>query len=149
MKVKPAMKTKLVALLVLSNLAFFVDAAPVRVTPPGQGASFGADLSLAASGQNTRPVLAARPVMSRPVQSAPASPGNASSASWVFGALHPHFGALGLPSGGFSASPSSVNLNPVPLPAPFWFLASGLLVVTMVRRRAAKQARLALQSQHI
>lgn len=58
---------------------------------------------------------------------------------WLIGAFHPIFGAAQDSYGdGFKISHLSVNVNPVPLPAAFWFFATGLAAFGFFRRRAAK-----------
>lgn len=66
----------------------------------------------------------------------PAGNSQAANSSWVFGALHPA-GTPGDNGRALLNRPSSVNVNPVPIPAPFWLLVSGLFVLGFLRRRAA------------
>ncbi|WP_086931180.1 VPLPA-CTERM sorting domain-containing protein [Agarilytica rhodophyticola] len=56
---------------------------------------------------------------------------------WLVGAFHPLFGAAQDSYGdSFKISQLSVNVNPVPLPAAFWFFATGLIAFLGLRRRA-------------
>lgn len=60
---------------------------------------------------------------------------------WVIGAFHPAFGRIqDFSWDGFKLNELSVDINPVPLPAAVWFLATGLLGFGWFRRRAAKLA---------
>lgn len=60
------------------------------------------------------------------------------SSIWLVGAFHPAFGlAQDELWDGFKIDQVAVNVNPVPLPAAFWLLATGLLAFAYLRRRAA------------
>lgn len=60
-----------------------------------------------------------------------------SSSTWLIGAFHPLFGITqDFAWDAFRIDQISVNVSAVPLPAAFWFFASGLLMVGYLRRRA-------------
>lgn len=57
---------------------------------------------------------------------------------WIVGAFHPAFGAVQDHRwDGFKLNELAVNVNPVPLPAAFWFLATGLVGFGVMRKRAS------------
>lgn len=67
-----------------------------------------------------------------------ANPASISSDTWLIGAFHPFFSeAQDWSWDGFKISGLSVNVNAVPLPAAFWFFASGMGLVAYLRRRRA------------
>lgn len=62
-----------------------------------------------------------------------------SSSIWLVGAFHPLFGiAQDFSWDAFRIDQISVNVSAVPLPAAFWFLASGLCIIGFIRRRAQR-----------
>lgn len=65
-----------------------------------------------------------------------ANPASISEDTWVIGAFHPFFSEVkDWCWDGFKVSGISVNVNAVPLPAAFWFFASGLGMLAYLRRR--------------
>jgi len=68
-----------------------------------------------------------------------ANPSNVASSTWLVGAFHPLFGAAQDDWwDGFKVNELSVSVSPVPLPAAFWFFASGLAALGVFRKKAAK-----------
>lgn len=62
---------------------------------------------------------------------------NATSSVWIIGAFHPAFGFVqDFAWDAFRIDQISVDVNPVPLPAAFWFFATGLGFIAYYRRRA-------------
>ncbi len=60
-----------------------------------------------------------------------------SSSTWLIGAFHPLFGvAQDFEWDAFRIDQISVSVSAVPLPAAFWFFATGLCMVGYLRRRA-------------
>ncbi len=61
----------------------------------------------------------------------------ATSSTWLIGAFHPLFGITeDFSWDAFRIDQISVNVSAVPLPAAFWFLASGLGMIGFYRRKA-------------
>ncbi len=61
----------------------------------------------------------------------------ATASTWLIGAFHPLFGiAEDFSWDAFRIDQISVNVSAVPLPAAFWFLASGLCMIGFYRRKA-------------
>lgn len=68
----------------------------------------------------------------------PVDTGEIASSLWLVGAFHPFFGdAQDSVWDGFKLDQVAVNVNPVPLPPAFLFLATGLMFVAYLRRRTS------------